>query len=406
MRSNDKILFENFPPKECLKMRKKYANHKYIIFITFLFFLFSFTISLGTQEDIQGEEEIILKPTKARVMDTAELDNIDDSLYNMYLRGQVVTLEILEGAHKGETVIAEYYYEEFEDMSSPILKPRDKVLAYIDEDEQGNIVNADVSDFLRQDFLLYLAIGFVLLLLILGGMKGLKSVIALAITCFAVVRIMIPAILSGANPVIASVLVCVGVIVITLLIVGGLNSKSLSAIIGCSGGVIVAGIIALLAGSLMRFTGLGDEEAKMLMYIPQNINFNFRGLLFAGIIVGALGAAMDVGISIASAMNEIVEQTENISMGALVKAGLNIGRDIMGTMSNTLILAYTGGSLQLLMLIIAYDISFVEIINRETMAIEILRALAGSIGLIFTIPITSVSAGFLLIRKHKMHVKE
>lgn len=380
-------------------------NKKYIIPIIMVFLFVLNCIGSYAEQSVQSQSDP-LKPAKALVVSISdEQGQMDQSLYEMHIRAQIVYLEILNGQHKGERAIAEYYYEEFESAGNMKLKDGDKVLVYIEEDIDGNIAHIDVADFLRQDTLLLLTIGFFLLLIILGGLKGLKSLVALVITCLAVIKVMLPAILSGANPIITSVVVCIGIIIITLLIVGGINYKSLSAIIGCAGGVLAAGIIALIAGYAMRFTGLGDEESKMLLYIPQNIQFNFQGLLFAGIIVGALGAAMDVGMSIASAMNEIAEQTKAITMGGIIKAGLNIGRDIMGTMSNTLILAYTGGSLQLLLLIMAYDISFVEIINREIMAIEILRAIAGSIGLLFTIPITSITAGFLLLRKHQNEIE-
>jgi uncharacterized membrane protein len=117
--------------------------------------------------------------------------------------------------------------------------------------------------------------------------------------------------------------------------------------------------------------------------------------LFAGIIIGALGAVMDVGMSVASAMHEIQDTTPKIRTSSLIKAGMNVGRDIMGTMSNTLILAYTGGAIHLILLFMIYEIPIVEIINQDLIASEIVRALAGSIGLVFTVPFTALIAGFV-----------
>ena len=190
-------------------------------------------------------------------------------------------------------------------------------------------------------------------------------------------------------------MVCVGIAGITLLLVSGYNKKTLAAIIGTSGGLISAGIIAQVIGEMAKLTGLGDEESQMLMFIPQNISFDYKGLLFAGILIGALGAAMDVGMSLSSAMFEIKEINPDIKKSDLLKAGMNIGRDMIATMSSTLILAYTGGSLQLMLLFMAHEIPFVDIINQDGYATEVVRSLAGSIGLILTIPITAIAVSFL-----------
>jgi len=150
---------------------------------------------------------------------------------------------------------------------------------------------------------------------------------------------------------------------------------------------------------MAKLTGFGDDESQMLMYIPQNVTFDFRGLLFAGILIGTMGATMDVGMSIASAMHEIKENSPNIKTSALFRAGMNVGRDAMATMSNTLILAYAGGSLHMMLLLMAYQTPFTHIINWDMIASEILRSLAGSIGIIFAIPITALAS--VMIEKYE-----
>ncbi|MFZ7134363.1 MAG: YibE/F family protein, partial [Eubacteriales bacterium] len=215
------------------------------------------------------------------------------------------------------------------------------------------------------------------------------------ITILAIFKILIPFILKGWDPVILSVGICILIITISLIIISGFTKKTTSAIIGTVGGVVVAGVIALIVGTLCKLTGLGNEESQMLMYIPQGTILDFRGLLFAGIIIGAMGATMDVGMSIASAMHEIKENSPDIKSKDLIKAGMNVGRDMMATMANTLILAYTGGSIQLILVFMAYNTSFSTVINWDMIASEILRAISGSIGIIFTIPITALVAGFI-----------
>lgn len=305
---------------------------------------------------------------------------------------QYLEVEITDGKHKGENIIVENMINE-QYVYNIIVNDGDDILLHLEEDNNGKVQNAYVSEIVRDKHLLYLVIVFLAGLIIIGGLKGLKAIITLALTAFAVMKVLLPMIIKGYNPILVSVCICAGVIAITLLIISGINKKTLSAIFGTTGGVIIAGISALIVGSMANLTGLGNEEAQMLMFLPQQIDFDFKGLLFAGIILGALGAVMDVGMSIASAMNEIEMANPDIKTKDLIASGMNIGRDIMGTMSNTLILAYAGGALHLMMLFSAYDISFVEIINQDRIASEVVRALAGSIGLIFTIPLTAIVAG-------------
>ncbi len=143
-------------------------------------------------------------------------------------------------------------------------------------------------------------------------------------------------------------------------------------------------------------TGMSTEEASMLLYIPQGIQFDFKALLFSGILLGALGAVMDVAMSIASSIEEVYKANKELSRGELFSAGMEVGKDVMGTMSNTLILAYTGSSIPLLLLFMAYDTPLVRMLNLDIIATEIVRSLAGSIGLILTIPLTAVVTVLLL----------
>ncbi len=149
----------------------------------------------------------------------------------------------------------------------------------------------------------------------------------------------------------------------------------------------------------MHLTGVASESEQMLNYLPLDIAFDFKGLLFAGILIGSLGACMDVAIELTSSLIEIKTHQPKITDKNLIQSGFNIGKDIMGTMVNTLILAYTGSSLSLLLLFVGFEKSVSEIINLESISTEILRAISGSIGLLFTIPITIFI--FLLINKKK-----
>jgi uncharacterized membrane protein len=247
---------------------------------------------------------------------------------------------------------------------------------------------------------LYSLIGlFILLILIIGKGKGLRTIVTLAITVFVVIKVLIPLIINGFPPVITAVILCSGIVIICFLIISGWNLKTFAASLGTVTGILTAGALALTAGSLAHLTGLAQEETLMLMNIPNAVKFNFQGLLFAGIIIGAMGAVMDVGMSIASALNEIKQTSPEINFRQMIRSGMNVGRDVMGTMTNTLILAYTGGAINLLILFTAYKIPFSYMINGDYFASEMVRALSGSIGIVLTIPVTTLISAWLYTSK-------
>ncbi|MCL1881800.1 MAG: YibE/F family protein [Oscillospiraceae bacterium] len=247
--------------------------------------------------------------------------------------------------------------------------------------------------------LLFLIIFFALCVIVLGKTKGLKALIALTITISLIFFGLIPLLLRGYNPIILSIIVCILSAIITFSICFGIGKKSISAIIGVSGGLLMGGIIAYLFGFLARITGFSHGDAQMLQYLPNGYMFDFRGLLFAGIIIGALGACLDVAISISSSMTEIKAHNPSIEKKDLINSGFNIGKDIMGSMVNTLVLAYTGSALATIMIFMGFEMRFSEIINLESISTEIVRAIAGSLGLIFAIPITIFA--FILLDKSK-----
>lgn len=354
-------------------------------------------VMAAPMEEFPGTQEPMAEPTDARaVVRKAEINPLRDQEFGAGTYIQEVTLEITSGELKGETFDVDNIL-----MGNPVydleVEVGDRILVGI-EGSFENVENVHIKDYARDTYL-YLIIGvFLLLLVLIGRLKGLKSIITIGLTLILIVRVLIPGILQGYSPILLAVLISIVVTLVTIFTISGFNIKSFSAIIGILGGVFIAGVITLWIGSSAQLTGFSSEEAMMLLYIPQNVEFNVRGLLFAGIIIGSLGAVMDVGISIASSIQEVKNANPEISRKNLMRAGFNVGRDIMGTMANTLILAYTGSAIPLLILFTAYEPSLTEIINLDIIATEIVRALAGSIGLIMTVPITVFTGTFLFER--------
>ena len=254
-----------------------------------------------------------------------------------------------------------------------------------------------ISDYDRLPAILLLLLGFSALLILFGGRTGAKALLVLLFAVLLIAKGLIAFILFAPSHIILwTILIGAVITLATQLIVNGRNVKSAGAIIGTIGGILVAGLLAVLAIHFTYLTGVSEEQAGMLkaLYLK---DVDFRELLFAGIVLGALGAVMDVAVSIASAQYEMKQLAPRTNFQTLVASGLSVGRDVMGTMANTLVLAYIGGALPLILLISAQpDISLLHVMNLNMIATEIVRSLIGSIGLLCAIPITAYATAFLI----------
>ena len=378
-------------------------------FCTLIIFIFLLNLSFGlfvsakaysdelsSDKDMRRHYSQAMEDTdyiifKAKVLeieydDTNEKRNVS---LEADIRYQHLKVEILDGNHKGEILTIRHTIERIM-PGYYIFKPGDKLLIRATEDSSGTLETVKIQEKVR-DTQVYLIVGlFIVLLLIIGGFNGLKTLISLVIAVAMIFFGYIPLIIRGVNPILASLGISIPVVIITLVIISGWNIKTLVAIIGTSLGVIISGILAFVFGNFAHLTGLADDSSISLAYIPQFRNLDYKGILFGTILIGAIGAIMDVAISIASALYEISTLDKNITGKNMIISGMNIGKDMMGSMSNTLILAYVGTTLHLIILFIVYKIRFIEIINLDSIATEIIRAMAGSIGLIITIPVTVV----------------
>ncbi|MDK2800183.1 MAG: hypothetical protein PWP27_2253 [Clostridiales bacterium] len=365
---------------------------KVIVLLTAAIILL-YTTGIGLAVEGEPEADNISQIYKAKVIKIKDTIKEEFQEGNITVITQIADVKILDKDLKGKVVEVQnslsgnpaYDVELEEGITVSITR----------EEGEGGQATFFVAGYERVSYIFQITGIFLVLLVLIGGWKGIKSIVSLGITVFLILYIMIPQLLKGMNPILISIIVCALSTVITMVIIAGWNKKSISAMLGTIGGITVGGSVAYIYGMLSRLTGLGSQEAQMLMYIPQEIQLDFRGLLFAGILIGALGAAMDVSISIASALTELSEKDNSMSFGQIVRHGMNIGKDIMGTMSNTLILAYTGGALAMIMLFAAYQRPVNEIINLDFVATEIIRSVAGSIGLLFAIPITAIIFAFL-----------
>lgn len=304
-----------------------------------------------------------------------------------------VKIKITSGDEKGLVTDAELIQDELFNNTTKKVAVGDKYIAYkhnLDGDEFWGL-----GESIKSNKLLLLLIVFFAGLLILGGKNGINTIISLTATCLGVFMVFIPSILAGYNIYLNSIIVCIFIILITLPLVAGLNKKCIAAICGCFGGVMASGLVTMIMSIYMNLSGMINEESVYLTYVSNKGVIDLKAIIFAAIIIGSLGATMDVAISIASSMHEIAVESTGLTRRKLTLSGLRIGRDVMGTMTNTLILAYIGSSLSVVILLIAYNSSLFEVLNKEAIVAEILQSLAGSIGMLLTIPITAVISAHL-----------
>ena len=261
--------------------------------------------------------------------------------------------------------------------------------------QSGDVTVTSVYSRNREPYIVGFILLFFLLLYLVGGKNGIKAVVGLVITFLMVVLFLFPAIYRGISPVYAAVMTVILVTVLSIFILTGYRRKTYAAILGTVSGVIISGLAAWLFGKAAGISGYNVSNIDTLVSVENCTNIKVGDLLFAGILISSLGAVMDVGLSIASTITEINHVTPGLGWRKLFCSGMNVGKDMMGTMSNTLILAFAGGSLSELVLDYAYNLPYLQLINSYTIGIEVMQGIAGSIGIILTVPLVSLFASVL-----------
>lgn len=327
-------------------------------------------------------------------------ENLQDDKYieEIELGYQQVSVKILNGPY------VENQYEITNNVSrlyNTVVKKGDKVIVamYFMDNKLNDVA---ISSFKRSTSLSIMVILFLLVILLVGGFKGLKSIVALLFTMICVIFLMVPLMLRGVSPIISAIIIAIISTSITLVLVSGTNKKTLSAILGTLIGVLIAGILAYIFGETTNLSGINMSEVESIMYIAETTNLKIKGIFFAGILVSALGAVMDVAMSISSSIFEISSIDKTMSIKALFKSGMNIGKDIIGTMANTLILAFAGGAINILILLYSSSMTANRLLNLDILGTELIQGLSGTIGIILTVPATAIMAAYLCKKKIKI----
>jgi len=352
---------------------------------TFLFFG-----NRWASSDVDMGEDIYA-PTfySAVVTEIVDRGEVDD--FGFFFTYITFNARITQGERRGEFVEAQQTFFEIFVVDEREVQVGNRIILFYDDWSDEYVF----ANFVRINYIVILGIAFLALVILFGRTKGFNAIVALGFTCMAIFLVFIPAILSGRNIYVLTIVICIYAIVSTLLMILGFNRKALSSMLGCFCGVLLAGALMFLMDMILSLTGAADQEMRMLLFLPTEDPINLSAIIFAGIILGAVGGIMDVSMSIASALWEVKETGGVSDFKILLKSGITIGRDILGAQISTLVLAYIGSSISLILLLTAHSTSHTELFNMEMILIEFLRALIGSFGMLLAIPMTAGICGWL-----------
>lgn len=333
----------------------------------------------------------------ARVLEIlADNTQLDPDTENVRRGTQELRVEILTGRYKGNIEGVTNYLSAFYNVYPDV---GDKISVSINTAAEG-VYSVSVYNYSRDGWIWAFAAFFGLVLVLVGRKKGFQALLSLAVTVVFVLFLLVPLLVQRGWPAIPTTLGIVAFTVfVSFVILGGVTVKSMVAAVGSIGGVALAGLFAWAASNIVHISGMNMDEAESLLLTAVDHGLRVRGLYICGILIAAEGAVMDIAMSISSAVSELHDVNPEMTSKQLFRSGMNIGRDAMGTMANTLVLAFAGASLNMMIFIYSYDVSYIQLMNTDFVAIEVIRGLAGSLGIILTVPLVAAISSALLGRR-------
>ncbi|MDR9830975.1 YibE/F family protein [Vibrio sp. FNV 38] len=368
----------------------RYLFPFFIIAVATLILYLSPVISESFRPGVYNQQTFVKANTDKII---AEEVRPDPMVPSVVTGRQRVIATILEGEQKGQQVEVE---NSISRLHNVYLQEGDTFIMLIRERASGTIYwpfNHDRADAV------YWMLGIIVgLILLLAGFQGFNSVVSLYFTGALLIGVLIPAIFAGLNPVIVTLVLMSVKIVVNFLLVAGWNKKSLSAMLGTLAGVVAAGVAAQFFGEMAQLNGLYLDKGEDLLYLGGSAQIQIRWLLFVAIMISALGAVMDVAISMVSSYHELREANPEQTERDRLLATVRIGRDILGTMTNTLVLAFVGSGLTTMMMVWGFQMPAMQFMNIPAISLAMIHGLAGSIGLILTIPFSVAIASYIYRR--------
>ena len=373
-----------------LLSRKKVV--RYLIYLLFVCVFAVFVFKLNQVE----KTELVVRTgqtfEKGKVTEILQ-DNLDAN--GTRVGEQKVRVKMLTGARKGDEL-------DITSSSGYLFGAACKIgmKVIVMQSVAGETTIASVYTQDREWVIYIFALLYLLALCIIGGKQGIKGCLGLVFTFFCVIFVYLPLVYLRVSPFWAAVFICFLTTLVTMYLIGGPTKKTCAATLGTLAGVVLAGLSAWCFSKASGISGYNVSDIETLMTLWNTNRIQVGGLLFSGLLISCLGATMDVAMSISSAIDEIYKQNSSLSRKELFKAGMRVGRDMMGTDSNTLILAFAGSSVSTLILDYAYDLPYQQIINSNNIGIAIMQGLAGSFGIVLSVPLTVLICA-VLFHKHE-----
>ncbi len=381
-------------------MKKKIAGiAAFLLGIAFLLAVSLFDWnSINSYDKFNSEA---LHYVKARVINVSSEELVqDEEDSKLYLGQQEVEVEILEGDQKGEKISFTNYLTQVHSIK---VSTNQRVIVCADTPENAEAYYT-IFNYDRTLPLGMLILAFAVAILIVGRRKGVRALLGVGFSLMTVVLFMAQAIYHGFSPVAIALLTVLIATGASLLLLNGFSRRTAVGIIATLLGVCVTAVIFIIAAWSLHLSGYNSDIAEELLLVRDNTGLKVRPLLIAGVLISALGAVMDVAVSLAAALEELVEVNPNLTRRELIKSGLNIGKDMIGTMSNTLILAFAGTALNTMISLQAYGYQFSQLFSSDYMAIELAQGLCATLGVVLTVPVATGIAAIFFVRKVKERV--
>jgi len=372
-----------------LKNMLKNVNRKEVVFIITLLIVIAILTILPT--GFQKQEYKFTEGVRAKVISVNNNGIHSTGIFK--LGDQSALIEIETGSRKGEQIRANNMLTGSLSVDK-IFREGDKAWVLIGFDEENNINFANMIDHYRIDKEMILIGVFAVVIIIFSGYTGVRTLLSFAFALLSIWKILIPAMLRGYNPLIVALFVGNVLTVSTLLLVAGFSKKAYAAIISAVTCSLVTCVLAIIFGNLFNIHGAVMEGAESLLYAGF-MNLDLTSIFQAGIYLASSGAILDLAIDISSALEEIINNSPDISKSELIKSGLNIGKSVVGSQTTTLLFAYMGSYITIMMVYVAQGTPMMNILNSKTIAAEILHTFVGCLGLVLVSPMTSVISGFI-----------
>jgi uncharacterized membrane protein len=334
----------------------------------------------------------------------ARIESVDDSTIKdsglVRTGEQVCQVTLLSGIHKGET------YRAFNMLNGSfeqdkIYKAGETALVLVSYDEAGEqVASISMIDHYRITGELLLLGAFFAALLLFAGWTGLRAMLSFVLAVLSIWKVLVPACLSGVNPVLVGALVTAGLTILTIALVFGFNRLTLASCIGAIAGLTITALLGIISTNAFHIHGAVMSFSESLLYSGYE-TLNLTQIFMASIFIGSSGAMMDLSVDIAAAVNEVVEKRPDLNRFEAMMSGMRVGRAAMGTMTTTLLLAYSGSYIALLMVFMAQGTPLINVFNYKYVASEVIHTIVGSFGLVAAAPLTAVAAGMLLAHPQK-----